>query len=145
MLSMGPDDLLFEVGACLVGDVMGSRGSVSKAGFAFGVEAFEPSVRALAGDAHGFGDMRDGHALIADTRHQQALSALSEAGVTVRHEDLRGFVKTAISTMPRGSPLFSDRCHQPRDSIQLVGEVRLESVHRLVHQSGPVGTPTAAS
>jgi len=43
--------------------------------------------------------MGDGHALLADSLHQQHTAIERETSVTVSHEDLR-FVKTAISTTP---------------------------------------------
>ena len=66
---------------------------------ALGVEAGHPAVRALPGDAHGLGDMGDGHALFADALHEQATTMERQTSVTVTHEDLR-LVKTAISTAP---------------------------------------------
>ena len=54
---------------------------------------------ALARDSHGLRHMRDGHALLADSLHEQQPAMKRQTGVTVTHEDLR-VVKTAISTAP---------------------------------------------
>jgi hypothetical protein len=70
-----------------------------EAGLAFGVEARNPSVGALAGDAHCFGHVRDRHVLVADPLHEQTATMERQTSVTVTHEDLR-VVKTAISTAP---------------------------------------------
>ena len=70
-----------------------------EAGVAFGVEPGHPSVGALAGDAHRFGDVRDRHPFVADSLDEQTATMNGEASVTVTHEDLR-VVKTSISTAP---------------------------------------------
>jgi hypothetical protein len=70
-----------------------------EAGLALGVEAGNPAVSALAGDAHRFGHVGHRHLLISDPPHKQASAMEGETGVTVTHEDLR-VVKTAISTAP---------------------------------------------
>src|SRR5262245_27037703 len=74
---------------------------------AIGVETGNPPMRTLAGDSHGFGDMRDGHAEIADTMHEQTSTMHGETGVTVRHEDLLD-CEAANSTMPGGLQSFRD-------------------------------------
>lgn len=60
-----------------------------QAGLSLGVEAGNPPVGALAGDAHRLGDMRDRHLLVADPLDEQKAAMECEAGVTVTHEDLR--------------------------------------------------------
>ena len=80
-----------------------ARGAVEETRFALIVEAGNPTVRALPRDAHRLRDMRHGRPLDADPVHQQAPAMHGESSVTVRHEDLRSGVKTAISTLLRRS------------------------------------------
>jgi hypothetical protein len=57
-------------------------------GLAFGVEASNPTVRALARDSHRASDMSDRHLLFPDPLHKQQPAAECQPGVTVTHEDL---------------------------------------------------------
>jgi hypothetical protein len=49
---------------------MRTRRTVLKAGNALGIEAGDPSVRALAGDPHGLRDMGDRHVLFTNALHK---------------------------------------------------------------------------
>ena len=64
--------------------------TVLEAGKAFCIESSDPAVGALAGHAHRFRDVGDGHPFDSDALDQDAPTVRGQAGVTVRHEDLRG-------------------------------------------------------
>jgi len=88
VLTTGGEDLVLDVGAGAGRAVVWSRGPIDEAGVALGVVAVDPAVCALARDAHRFRDVRHGGTL-ADAVDQQSAPVHGQAGVTVRHEDLR--------------------------------------------------------
>ena len=79
-----------------------------QAGFALGVVAANPPVRALARDPHCLGRVRHGHPLDAYPFDQQLATVECQPGVTVTHEDLRecedGYLHCTRRSSPRQQP-----------------------------------------
>ena len=96
---------------------MWAGGALRKPGVALGLVAGDPAGHALAGDAHLLGHMRAGPALDQDTLDDQAPAMHGQAGITVKHQDLRFVVRA------RGKPHLNRRsshdqqpqaaCHDP--------------------------------
>ena len=86
-----------------------SRRTIVETGLALGVVAGDPPVTALARDPQLLGYVRHRAPLIEHPLDQHQPAVERQPSITVRHEDLRFVVQTAISTVPRRSSRVTDR------------------------------------